>query len=989
MKKIKSLVAAVLVLAGSVTYAQVASEKKVTYEQGASSVIQVLNDFTEDKGLKLLYNKDELQNLKTSAVKCNNISIDACLSDILSGLPLEYRIKDNIVTIRRKKSSEITGNAKDPSSVQEKQIQEVTIVGVGNKASSDKGVLQQQKNTTALLDIMSSDQMKRTSDNNVGQVLKRVAGVTVQDNKFVTVRGMSERYNNVQLNGASLPSSEPNRRNFSFDVVPSGLVDNVIVYKTFTPDLPGEFTGGLVDINTISIPKKAFFNFGLGTGFNTESTGKEFKMGKSFDSDYFLGSSKERDWFGRDWVNSEYQTYYEGTFSLVDREKAAIMNAKVPNHWGLHNYSSAMPTVSYELSAGKPFDLGNGNKLGVVLAGIYRHEETTERTLEAFDRSANKTDFSNSYEFVTAMGAVGNVGWERSGHKITWKNLYNNRFTHSSLERLVRGDSYQPQFEQYSNPVRNTLMQSRLQGEHKITEKLKFDWFADYNKVAREQHNDRLAVGLLASENTENGYMINWSQALNAGIGGIGEGHIMYVDLQENKKNIGGNLTYEFSIKENKQKLKAGYWGTFRKSDFQQQYLRPQKYKDMPGTTPTFGMAAHEFFDPENFRNQTLYYVFAGAKGSVMDGYKGKQDVNAAYALAEFSMLKNKLHINGGVRMEDNKMDINTPYRIFRNAESRYVIVDTLVTRHETDFLPSATLIYDFSKKLSLRAAYGKTLARPDFRELTNYEYYNVYDRSMYSGNGKIKTTRTDNYDVRLEWYPSLGEVISLSAFYKDFNSPVEPLATNPNNAGNFRVYMVNLEGAKTQGLELNIRKNFEFISPILRDFWFTGNGTWLKGDLTFNYQKVILAMYDVVPTDPLHFDGLERTRPLVGLSPYTINAGFAYQGEVFGLGANFNRYGKRVIIAGQTAQEDEYEAPRNAIDLQATAKLWKNKIELKANVSNLLNKDFMIYNNQYLQDPANPVLNDDTDMNYSDRNIVRSRIRKGVGITFSVSYKF
>lgn len=170
---------------------------------------------------------------------------------------------------------------------------EVVVTATYNKASAN-ALYAKQKNMAAMSDGISADMMKKTSDNNVAQVLGRVAGVNIDNGKYVNVRGMGERYNNVQLNGASLPSTEPNRRNFAFDVIPSGLVDNVTIAKTFTPDLPGEFTGGLVEVNTLAVPNKKIFNLSLGTGMNTLSTGKDFMSNTRFKSDWFFGNVDDR-----------------------------------------------------------------------------------------------------------------------------------------------------------------------------------------------------------------------------------------------------------------------------------------------------------------------------------------------------------------------------------------------------------------------------------------------------------------------------------------------------------------------------------------------------------------------------------------------------------------------------------------------------------------------------------------------------------------------
>jgi hypothetical protein len=210
-----------------------------------------------------------------------------------------------------------------------------------------------------MTDGISSDLIKRTSDNNIAQVLKRVAGVTVSDGKFVTIREMSERYNNVQLNGSSLPSTEPNRRNFSFDIIPSNLIENVTVNKTFTPDLPGEFTGGLMLVKTLSLPEEKFLSLSLGSGVNTISTGNEFQTNQRFKSDYFFGETDSRTWFlGRE----------------AEQVTQSVTNAGKMNHYDIYKYTTA-PLQNYALSFGLPVKINEWHKIGSVAAATYRHEE--------------------------------------------------------------------------------------------------------------------------------------------------------------------------------------------------------------------------------------------------------------------------------------------------------------------------------------------------------------------------------------------------------------------------------------------------------------------------------------------------------------------------------------------------------------------------------------------------------------------------------------
>ncbi len=879
-----------------------------------------------------------------------------------------------------------------------KELGEVVVTGSYSNASAI-GLYAAQKMKASMSDGISSDLIKKTGDNNIAQVLKRVSGVTIQDNKFVTVRGMSERYNNVQLNGASLPSTEPNRRNFSFDIIPSNLVDNITVSKTFTPDMQGEFTGGMVEITTLAIPKKKFLTLSVGSGFNTNSTGKDFWSNTRFKSDYFLGNSSERNWYNRDWINDEYSSYFDQSTSKLKPEyvdKAHAMNAKIPNHWGLNKYT-AVPMQNYAFSMGKPFNLGNGNSLGITLATTYRHEENVETTEEAlYNSGPTETKNAHNYKFMTSVGAVANIGWERPGHKITLRNLFNNRFTHENIERVLfnRYDG-SVWLDQYSSPMRNTLWQTRLEGEHKLLDKLTFTWFADYNKLNRLQPEDRLIRGVLGSasymEPFPSSYLdsknrkANWTGLFNTNA--LGNAHIMHSSLNENKKSIGGNLEVPFVVKGNMQKLKAGYWGTFRKAGYTQQFLSPQWGGDAVNNKDVELLSLHSLMAPENFANGILTYEFAGGKGPEGDYYNGRQNIHAAYLMGDFTFF-NKLHLTGGIRMESAHIEVDTRFG-FQNSPTTTRYADSTVVRKKNDWLPSVTAVYNVTDKVNIRAAYSKTLARPDFRELTRYNYYNVNDRMEVASSHALTTTYTKNYDLRLEWYPQAGEVVSLSAFYKYFDNPVEMLSYNPAQSGNYVLTPSNLKSSTMKGLELNLRKSFGFMAPgtFLKDLYLTANATLLKGNIKYN-SETLSQVSDKV-------SGTDRNRPLMGMAPYAVNAGLDYQNSKLGMAVNYGTTGRKITFAGPNVFEDEYEAPRHVLDFQISYRLLKGRLEMKANASDLLNQAIIVYDNKatfgenYGKDGN---FTDYTmgDMNYNKgEDLLRRKIRKGTSYSLSVNYNF
>ena len=858
------------------------------------------------------------------------------------------------------------------------QLGEVVVTATYNNANAN-ALYARQKNMVAMSDGISADLIKKTSDNNVAQVLKRVSGVTVDNGKYVIVRGLGERYNNVELNGSSLPSTEPNRRNFSFDIIPSGLIDNVTIAKTFTPDLPGEFTGGLVEVNTLSVPAERILSVSVGTGFNTVSTGKEFLSPNRLNGDYFLGN--KRDWYGKAYNPNMLINANGGQMSYSDlnEEQRKALNAndaKVPNRWAFAKFKGA-PTQNYAITYGQPFELKNGDKLGLILSATYRHEETTDDLQDGFFVSyGDSLVTGNRYKFVTAVGAVANLGWERPGQKVTWRNLFNNRFTNTSLERVIyRQSNTIPNVLEWSNsPLINRLWQTQLEGDHQLPLGLKLTWNADYSKLDRTSPDDRYATALIHSDpHQSKDYMVDWvipeAQHLD-------EGFLMYGKLNEKKKNIGLNLEYPFTVQGNLQKIKVGYLGTFRNADYKQDYRQVQY------TVDNFSIAGEtidKVFDPSQFADGKL---FIRPAGSIKNYYHGKQNINSAFLMGEFAFFQ-KLHVIGGVRMEKGDMNVLTS-AYNKNRE----FIDTTLVNKKTDFLPSATLVYNITDNMNFRVAYSRTLARPDFRELAVSQYYNVDDRIQINMLGGLRQSYIKNVDVRWEWYPQPGEVVSLSAFYKKFKDPVELInMPHVNNDGGYDAYMFNLRGATAKGVELNVRKSFGFIAPgtFLKDLYFSGNATLLKGDVDYSIWQLVDEMLGTHYNE----EGYEnkRNRPLQGLSPYTVNAGLSYQGKVFGANVNYSTSGRKLLNAGSEERFDEYEAPRHIIDLQLSARFLQGALEVKANAGDLLGSAYRVYRN--CARDREKTDRTSLGMDYDEGDWIISQYKRGTTYSFSVSYKF
>lgn len=829
-----------------------------------------------------------------------------------------------------------------------KALNTVVITSSYKKASVE-GLYARQKNNAAVSDGITSEQISRTPDNNTAQVLKRISGLQVSDNKYVVIRGLSDRYNNVLLNGALLPSSEPNRRNFAFDMVPSAILDRIVVNKTATPDLTGEFTGGLVQIETKDIPDTSFYQVTIGTGFNTQSTGNNM-YGLDRGKDAWIGFASdihkkpEGMTFG-EYNELESKVNHNTPAKDPIRQQMHQFLGSIPDNWKLKRYT-ADPIQNYQFQMGQVFSFKNNSRLGLVAALTYRNEQNIEnRSLHSpfFDY----TGTANS--FVTTIGGSFNVGYQFGKNKITWQNTYNHRFSDNLWKYTgIDIDNSNLRQDSYSNvTIISQLFQSQLGGEHTLSKNgIKVDWFASAGRVDRDQPYSRLVSRNNGRANGDGNNLPADYLIIDLGDLRLRNGNLFYSELNEKIYNWAANIQAPFRLLNLGQTFKAGYQGKYRTADFDADLYRMYAFSDAGSFD---GLAYDKILNQKNFATK-LYLHSINTSGLEVptarssDGYDGFQRLNAFYGMLDLKPLK-KLRIIGGLRAEKN--DQNVHDFVF-NPQTQHP-ERQLITNKQTDWLPSVNAIYSITDKLNFRAAWYKSVARPDLRELSSFSYWD-YDLFATVSGAPLHTTKTENADLRLEYYPSPGEVISVSGFYKNFHNPIELMYIPSSGGGGVSYYYRNLQSALDRGLEVDLRKSLNFInsaSDFLSNLYISGNFTWLNANISFYPNDAVDSLGK--PVYP------KRDRPLAGQSPYIINGGLLYTGKSFGVNLSYNRFGKRIVFASPDRGEDEYENPRNLLDLQVSYKFLKQKrAELKLNVNDLLNQEQLFYKNQF--DEGNPL---------------------------------
>jgi hypothetical protein len=784
--------------------------------------------------------------------------------------------------------------------------QQEVVVTATMKKESNSALLLAQKNATTVSDGISAESIKRTPDRSTSDVLKRISGASIQDNKFAVIRGLNDRYNAAYINGAPLPSSESDRKAFSFDIFPANMLDNLVIIKTATPELPGEFAGGIIQVNTKSIPEDNFQSISIGGGYNTITTGKEkmsYKGGKL-------------DWLGID----------DGSRAMPKEIPAKKFNDAFGAELAKNNvtdWSSTIekqrPNMSFQYSIGRNKEIKN-MKFGLVGAVNYNNNTVfntmSESRYNEFTSTQPDSKFINEISSnQTLFGTLLNLSMKlNENHQLSSKNLYSinsdDRFILKSGK--VEGDSVLQTARWFTS---NQIFTSQLIGNHYFpTPKIKLNWVGSIGSVRRDIPNLRRT----RAHKSEDG---EYQEQFFSSIGDEYSGNIFYATNLETIKSFKADVNYQFQLgKQLKNELKSGIFAQSRHREFNARQL--QYYTS---NSELLKLNYNDLYTAQNMGEDKLY---------LLDGFNREDSYNASSFLsAGYLQLDQKIkniRLIWGARAENYAQNLNT----FKLGKPLDILYPTVL-----DVLPSANLIYSINDKQNVRLSYSKTVNRPEFRELAPFLFYDFTNGMSTNGNDTLVRARIDNFDFRYEIYPGKGQMFSVSLFNKNFERPIEPTLFG----NDVTIVYRNANKAQNYGLELEFRTNIASILPI--------DSVSIFDDFTlFSNIAIIRSKIDVDST----------SRPLQGQSPYIFNGGISYQNDkhAFSVSLSANRVGERIYIVGQQLNEDGqiyynhiWENSRSFLDLQLTKKLLKKKLELKLNIQNILAQDQVFYQNGVTQD--------------------------------------
>lgn len=824
---------------------------------------------------------------------------------------------------------------------------EVVFDGTKNrKQDTEHAATLIQKEAGTMSEVVSGVTVQKTPAKNVGDVVKMSSGASIQDGKFAVIRGLNDRYNAAFLNGAPLPSTESDRKAFAFDMFPSNMLDNLVISKTATPEMPSEFAGGIIQINTKSIPDKNFVTFSLGGSYNTITT---FKAQKTYEGG-------KLDWIGVDngsrAMSSAIPAY--GSYPVTISEQANLAQ-QFSTSWALVDRKFS-PNYSFQFSSGFR-DTVLGKEFGVLTALTYsrsfNYNETVRRGYtNGTDGAPSLLDYEyvdhNNGEQILAGGMANFTLKLNDSNEIGFKNIYS---INSDDKLIARTGEINPL---ETNPsllksnarwfTSNQVYSGQLTGTHQLNKKVKLNWLTGYSNVVRTIPSLRRTIYTRYKYLTDptdpnpldTQYVANMSYS---SVGPNYSGGMFFSENKEHSLNNRLDLAYTFDeTRKVKTTLKFGLYSQIRNRDFRARQLGYTKYGVVGGNVQfqesLLYLPEDQIYAPENMglleapssSNGNMgkggFKLTDGTKFS--DAYTAASKLNAAYAMADNRF--GNLHLIYGARVEYFQQEMQA---------KRDNNTDLTINTTKLDVLPSLNAKYSLNDTASIRFAFSQTINRPEYRELAPFAFYDFTTNLVVSGNDSLQRAKINNIDIRYERFPGRGQLFTASVFFKHFENPIEQVS-RPDVTG--EISYKNVPSAINYGVEVEGRMAIGNIfkvdtSSIFNDLQLFANGAVIRS-------KVDVSGVVGSATD---------SRPLQGQSPYVLNAGITYShpDNIWSSTLYLNRVGDRISIVGNVNEPDLYEKARTFLDFQLTYSFLKNKnAQLKLNVQNILAQDQIYYQN-------------------------------------------
>lgn len=834
---------------------------------------------------------------------------------------------------------------------------EAFVVTFDDVQTGNMKLLGDRQKAITLSNAIGEESFSRLGIGDAAEAMTKVTGASVVDGKYLLVRGLGDRYSNTLLNGATVPSADPDRRAVQMDQFPSDVLESIVTSKSFTPDQSGNFSGGSVNMRTKSFPDQFFMKIGGSIKYNTESTWQEVLN--------IPGGS--RDWLAMDDGTREQPVIPD---SGVPSATAAIFAARqgdfgpaeeldrIVNLFNNEVYfpyrKQGTPTYDMNFSVGDQIQLKEDSAIGYIFSLNYSNgvSHFENGALGRFNRGSSDPDserfvqvlrlyspdlgnfsFQDRIESNPEILPFGtdNFGVAETSWSVNWgvfgQLAYKPNSFHEYSLRLLHNQSGDDTIRigggenQRSEGGRYFEAYDFLYTERGISS-LQFegtDFLGADNDI---ELNYRASYGLSTQEQPDYRvfdyfYDLNFEQFAQA----AGAGNNRYFrDLEEDNVDVAVDLKIPFSFQGREGsyfKLGGVYLDGGR--EYRENVFRWSQSISTLNTLINYPQ-------PVGIIDRGADFVVFGntlADQSVeLANYDAEKKVMAAYAMVDLAVT-DKFKVIGGLRWEDTEFTTTSPAGAngFQPGE---IIQD--------DFLPALSGVYALNDTMNLRAAYGRTLARPQYRELAGVTVDTPFLQTVYVGNPDIEMTIIDNYDIRWEWFPRAGEIVAVSLFYKQLDQPIE--VAEQATGGRVAISPQNAEEGTVYGIEFEYRQDLDYFSEALKYFSVGTNLAIIESEVDIPAEE-LAVIRNILP------DASDK-RELIEQSPYTFNADLTYFNYDTGTTATlvFNLIGDRVSVITNGAIPDVEERARPILDFIFSQEIGP-KWMVKASVKNIINEDF------------------------------------------------
>ncbi|MGE0711438.1 MAG: TonB-dependent receptor [Planctomycetota bacterium] len=794
-----------------------------------------------------------------------------------------------------------------PSSV---QLEAVKVSGY-QLAGGLAALLEDRRERRAVSEVLGAEQIGKSGDGDAAAALRRVTGLSVVDGKYVYVRGMGQRYSNTLLNGSTLPSPEPERRVVPLDLFPTNVIESITIQKTYSPELPGEFGGGTVLLRTSAIPEGFFLKGSLSGGYKD---GTSFERGLSY-------RGSPTDWLGYDDGTRSLpwpvQVATEGGRQLALQDPISgegypievleVLGEQMPNVWSTRR-AQVRPDLGLSLAVGDRYTVADrplGFRAGVTYGNDFQLQRGTLRALGlgAGGELTRIVDYrteslTNTVDFSSLL----TVGFEPAkGHELNVTGLWLRRTEDQTqvYQGLLANDDAQIRVTSLSF-IEQQLLTTQVGGKHLLGDLVQARWSYTWAEASRWQPDSRRTRFDL--DDPTGRYLLSTRPEGN---------QRLFNELTDENHDLEAALEAPFVLREEvlTGSLQAGASLILRDREAGTRRFKFIHRGPRSNDLSVLAQAPEQIFSPQNI----------GADGfsfeeitRATDSYEAEQTVSAGFVRLDLSLYE-RLDLSLGLRVERSRQEVRT-FNLFDRAGGTQT-----AELAATDYLPALNVAFHLSETMQLRLGYGRTLARPDFRELSLAPFDQVVGAGVFVGNRDLQRTRIDHLDLRWEWYPSSDETVSVGLFYKRLQDPIETVVLGGSNR---TITLANADQGENMGVELEFRRRLSFLGGI-------GERLFCAGNVALIRSRVELGRTGIATS---------RKRPLEGQSEYVVNLSCGYDDPErrISVALLYNVSGERIVGIGTLGLPDVYEQPFHQLDFVASWGFWEHW-SVKLSLGNLL----------------------------------------------------